>query len=142
MADPDDLPRRLVIDADLRVEVEEGGRSTTAHLRAEPAGLVLEMDEPAALLATVPWRRLAGRLPVRPPRELVDAVSVLLRSGGTDLGRIRLTPAGRVRIRPTPAGLVAVAGADLTSRRSLGYAAGAALAAALAVIAVLRRRSR
>jgi hypothetical protein len=140
--DPLGFQRRLSIGTDLRVEVDDGGRLTTAHLRDEPAGLVLEMDQPAALLAAVSWRRLAGRLPVRPPRDLVDGVSVRLRSHGRDLGRVRLTPTGRIRIRPTPAGLVAVVAADLTSRRrSLAYAGGAAAAVALATTLV-RLRSR
>ena len=141
MPDPLDLQRRLVIETDLRVEVDDGGRLTAAHLRDEPAGLVLEMDQPAALLAAVSWRRLAGKLPVPPPRELVDGVSVRLRSHGMDLGRVRLTRTGRIRIRPTPAGLVAVVAADPTRRRSLAYAGGAAVAVALATT-VLRRRSR
>jgi hypothetical protein len=114
--DPLDFQRRLSIETDLRVEVDDGGRLAAAHLRDEPAGLVLEMDQPAALLAAVSWRRLAGKLPVPPPRELVDGVSVRLRSQGMDLGRVRLTRTGRIRIRPTPAGLVAVVAADSTSR--------------------------
>ena len=141
MPDPLDLRRRLSIESDLRVEVDDGGRLTTAHLRDEPAGLVLEMDQPAALLAAVSWRRLAGKLPVRPPRELVDGVSVRLHSHGRYLGRVRLTPTGRIRIRPTPAGLVAVVAADLTRRRSLAYAGGAAAAVALGTT-LLRLRSR
>ncbi len=141
MPDPLDSERRLSIEADLRVEVDDGGRLTVAHLRDGPVGLVLEMDQPAALLAAVSWRRLAGELPVRPPPELVDGVSVRLRSHGKDLGRVRLTRTGRIRIRPTPTGLVAVVAAHLTRRRSLAYAGGVAVALALATT-LLRRRSR
>jgi hypothetical protein len=139
--DPLDFQRRLSIETDLRVEVDYGGRLTTAHLRDEPAGLLLEMDQPAALLAAVSWRRLARPLPIRPPRDLVDGVSVRLRSHGRDLGRIRMTRTGRIRIRPTPAGLVAVVAADSTRRRFLAYAGGAAAAVALATT-LLRLRSR
>jgi hypothetical protein len=72
---------------------------------------------------------------------LVDGVSVRLRSHGRDLGRVRLTRNGRIRIRPTRAGLVAVVAADLTRRRSLAFAGGAAVAVALATT-LLRLRSR
>jgi hypothetical protein len=134
--DPLEFQRRLSIETDLRVEVDDGGRLTTAHLRDEPAGLVLEMDQPAELLTAVSWRRLAGKLPVRPPRDLVDGVSVRLRSHGRDLGRVRMTRTGRIRMRPTPAGLVAVVTADPTRRCSLAYAGGAAAAVALATTLV------
>jgi hypothetical protein len=140
--EPLGFQRRLSIETDLRVEIDDGGRLTTAHLRNEPAGLVLQMDQPAALLAAMSWPRLAGRLPVLPPRDLVDGVSVRLRSHGSDQGRVRLTRTGRIRIRPTPAGLVEVVAADLMRRRSVMYAGGAAAVALATTLVRLRSRWR
>ena len=132
---------KLLVVADLHVEVGDHRGSTTAHLRSEGGGLVLDVGDPAVLLRAVPGRGLTRGLPAQVPRELLADLPVQLRSRGRDLGRVRLTAAGRLRVRPTPAGVLVAARTGLTYGRTprvLG--AGAAFALVLALIGWLRHR--
>lgn len=112
----------MQVVADLHIDVGDDRGRTTAHLLSERDGLVLDVDDPAVLLRAVPGRGLARDLPVRPPIGLVADTPVRLRSAGRDLGQVQLSSGGRLRLRPTPIGLV-VAG-----RTALSYGSGRAVA--------------
>ncbi len=129
----------LLVVADLHVEVSDQRGSTTAHLHSEGGGLVLDVGDPAVLLRAVPGRGLTRGLPAQVPRELLADLPVQLRSRGRDLGQVRLNAAGRLRVRPTPAGVLVAARTGVTYGRTphvLG--AGAALALVFALIGWLR----
>ena len=131
----------LRIVADLHLEVGDDRGHTTGHLSSEPGGLVLDVDDPAVLLRSVPGRGFVRDLPVKMPAELVDGVSFQLRSRGHDLGRVRLSATGKVRLRPTAAGVL-VAGRTAVSygrTRAVVWTALAAVAG-LTVASALRRR--
>lgn len=93
------------------------GAQTNAHLGSTPNGLVLDVDEPAALLrvgeSALPgyrgaarsggWRRIPGVVRLSPQvRQVVD---VEVRSRGRHLGQLHMTPRGGWRFRPTVAGI-------------------------------------
>ena len=133
------LGGKLLVVADLQVEVGDHRGSTTAHLRSEGGGLVLDVGDPAVLLRAVPGRGLTRGLPAQVPRELLADLPVRLRSRGRDLGQVRLNAAGRLRVRPTPAGVLVAARTGATYGRTprvLG--AGAALALVFALLGWLR----
>ena len=134
-------PPRPHIVADLHLEVGDDRGRTTAALTGDQDGLVLDVDEPAVLLRALPGGGLARDFPFRVPRELLGNVSVRLRSGGRDLGRLRLTATGKLRVRPTLAGLLVAGRTTVSYSPSRRPVVGAmAVAAALAVAATLRRR--
>lgn len=120
----------LHVVADLHVEVGDHRGRTTAHLTSERGGLVLDVGDPAVLFRSVPGRGLSRDLPVQVPRDLLTDLPVQLRSHGQDLGRVSLAASGRLRLRPTPAGVVVAARTGLTYGRT-PYVLGAALALGL-----------
>lgn len=131
---PPPAPRRRVV-ADLHIRVGDDRGTTLAHLGNEADGLVLSVDEPAMLLRALPGRRLARDVPIRIPRELMDGVSVRLRSRGRDLGWMQMRAGGRVHVRPTPNGALLAArtvASSRTSRRALEWTAAAVVALVLA----------
>lgn len=125
---------KLLVVADLHVEVSDHRGSTTAHLRSEGGGLILDVGDPAVLLRAVPGRGLTRGLPAQVPRGLLADLPVHLHSRGRDLGQVRLNAAGRLRVRPTPAGVLVAARTGATYGRTphvLGVGAGFALVLAL-----------
>ena len=141
---PDSSPGRpLIIVADLRFEVGDDEGSTTAHLTSEPAGLVLDIDHPSTILRCVPGRGLTRDLPVAVPRHLIAGAQLRLTSRGRDLGRVRLSPRGQIRLRPTGSGvLVAVRTAGSSARGRTVSLALATLAALFAGVTAWARRRR
>lgn len=129
---PDSSPGRpLTVVADLRFEVSDDEGSTTAHLSSEHEGLVLDVDHLSTMLRCMPGRGLTRDLPVAVPRDLFAGAQLRLTSQGRDLGRVRLSPRGRIRVRPTGSGvLVAV-------RTASSNVPGRSVAWALATVAAL-----
>ena len=115
---PDSSPGRpLTVVADLHFEVSDDEGSTTAHLTSEHEGLVLDVDHLSTILRCVPGRGLTRDLPVAVPRHLFAGSQLRLTSRGRDLGWVRLSPRGRIRLRPTGSGvLVAVRTAGSSAR--------------------------
>ena len=134
--------RTLRVVADLRLEVGDARGHTAGTLSSGPGGLVLEVDEPAVLLRSVPGRGLTRDLPLSMPPELVDGLSFRLRSRGRDLGRVRVTPAGKLRLWPTPAGLVVAGKTAASYGKGRAAVLAAAVAAGVLTAAGLRRRRR
>lgn len=147
-----DIDRRLRVVADLDVEVGDDRGATTARLRSAD-GLVLDVADPAVLLRCVPGgglsRARSFALPPWVPLEQVANVPVLLTSRGRDIGRLVLSPSGRVTFTPTLAGIPTIVrtaasyGSSSGSRpvraRNLLSAAGLAALVAIAVRALRRR---
>ena len=130
----DASPIRLL--SDIRLEMHSDRGEAALHLHGDLGGLVLDVDNPVAV-ARVLGRRRGAPLPA----EVVDlfgATAISVRSRGRDLGRVRLTSNGGVRIRPTAAGVLTAAG-SIAPIRWMAVAAGPALAV-LAAIAYRRRR--
>lgn len=94
---------RIVADLDLQVGDARG--TTTARLRTEGDELVLDAEDPARLLRAVPARTVLADLPLRAPAGLFAGQRVQVRSQGANLGRLRVTDRGGVRVRPSAAGL-------------------------------------
>lgn len=128
----------LVFVADLDIEVGDERGWTTARLTTDDHGLVLEVVDPATLLRCVPGRGLRRDLPFSVPLARLADVPVRLTSRGRELGRVHLTPAGRVRLRPTLSGVPTLA------RTAASYGPARLLAAAtfagLGIVAYLARR--
>ena len=141
---PDSSPGRpLTVVADLHFEVSDDEGSTTAHLTSEHEGLVLDVDHLSTILRCVPGRGLTRDLPVAVPRHLFAGARLRLTSRGRDLGRVRLSPRGRIRLRPTGSGvLVAVRTAGSSARGRTVSLALATLAALFAGVTAWARRRR
>lgn len=120
---------RLVYEADLHLTVSDARGATTAHLGSDESGLVLDVEDTATLLRCVPGRGLTRDLPVRPPVELIAGSRVRLTSQGRDLGRAVVTTRGRLRLVPTPAGVVVLS-------KAAGSAVGRPTAARAALVLV------
>lgn len=138
---------RLVYEADLQLTVSDARGATSAHLVSDESGLVLDVGDAATLLRCVPGRGLTRDLPVRPPIELFAGSRVRLTSQGRDLGRAMVTTRGRLRLVPTPAGVVVLSRAAGSSvGRSTAARAALVLVtvagAAAAVVVWARRRQR
>ncbi len=129
----------LAFVADLDVEVGDERGSTTAHLTTDDYGLVLEVVDPATLLRCVPGRGLRRDLPFSVPLVRLANVPVRLTSRGPELGRVHITPAGRVRLRPTLSGVPALA-RTAASYGPARLVAAAATFAGLGIVAYLARR--
>ena len=136
---PHSAPHLRVI-ADLHLEVGDGAEVTAAHLRNDPDGLVLDVDDPAVMLRAVPGRGLARDLPIKLPPELFAATPLLVRSAGRDLGWVRLSTDGKLRLRPTLAGLAVAVRTATPDRigRPLVVSATAVVTTALLAAAVRR----
>jgi hypothetical protein len=105
--------RALQLVADLHIELSSERGSASAHLYGDGSGLVLDVDNPAALLS----QARGQQFPLEAVRQLIPETPVSVRSQGRDLARLRLTPAGKLRIRPTPMGLGTVARMAMVSPR-------------------------
>jgi hypothetical protein len=129
--------RPLQLVADLHIELSSERGDAQAHLRGGIDGLVLEVDHPAALL------RQARRqeLPLAAVRQLVSDIPLQVHSGGRRLANVTLTPAGKLRVRPTPAGLLSAPkiALDDTRARFVAVSVVAGLLSA-AVVRVFRRQ--
>jgi hypothetical protein len=123
-------PRLLQLVADLHIGLSSEGVDAQAHLHGDSEGMVLDVDDPAAFLREA--RR--QEVPLAAVRQLVSDTPVQVHSGGRRLASVRLTPAGKVRVRPTPAGLLSVPKIALSGSRGrwVGVVAGIVLAAAVA----------
>lgn len=141
--------QHVQVVADLHIEVGDDRGRTSAHLLSGQDGLALDVTDPAVLLRSVPGRGLTRDLPVRLPVGLGTVAPVRLRSSGRDLGQVRLTSGGRLRVRPTAAGLVVAGrtvGLVVAGRTVLSggpaRAAAAGLAAVLVAVALTQLHPR
>jgi hypothetical protein len=94
-----------VLVADLELEVGDEQGSTAASLTTDATGLVLDVRDPATLLRCVPPRGRRRDLVRSSPLTRFAGVPVRITSRGRDLGRVRLTTAGRVRARASLSGV-------------------------------------
>ena len=135
---PEENLSPLAFVADLDVEVGDERGSTTAHLTTDEYGLILEVADPATLLRCVPGRGLRRDLPFSLPLVRFANVPVRLTTRGRELGRVHITPAGRVRLRPTLSGVPTLA----RTAASYGPArlVAAATLVALGIVVYLARR--
>ncbi len=131
---------RLAVVADLTIEVGDDRGSTTAHLGSDAHGLVLEVPDPATLLRCVPGRGLSRDLPVTVPGGTFADLPVRLTSRGRDLGRVRLTPGGGVRLCPSLSGIPVLTRTALYTPAARVVTATALLTALAAAVHRLRRR--
>jgi hypothetical protein len=125
----------LQLFADLRIEFSSEHGDASAHLHGGSDGLVLDVDNPAVLVNQVRGQEL----PLRTVRDVISDTPVRVRSAGRDLARLRLTPAGKVRVRPTPVGLLLVPRVALSSSRGRLVAAVIGLLSVAAAVAGFRR---
>ena len=102
MADP--ARPSLVLVADLVLEVGDERGSTTAYLTNDESGLVLDVRDPATLLRCVSPRGRRRDLIRSSPVTRFAGIPVRVTSRGRDLGRVRLTTAGKVHARASRSG--------------------------------------
>ncbi len=146
-----DLPRTtgaVMLHADLDVEIGSGGQVTHARLRDGDAGLVLDVDDVAIALRSLPERPVLRRLlrdPLRWGMTPLRGQRLTVRSGGHALALLRVDEDGRIRAVPTPAGVGALLRFGSGTRRgslALTVVGAAAVAASAVVAALLAWRSR
>ncbi|HEY8307533.1 MAG TPA: hypothetical protein VIG79_12735 [Lapillicoccus sp.] len=101
---PDPARPSLVLVADLVLEVGDDRGSTTAYLTNDDTGLVLDVRDPATLLRCVPPRGPRRDLVRSSPATRFAGIPVRVTSRGRDLGRVRLTTAGKVHARASLSG--------------------------------------
>ena len=134
----------LAYDADLTIEVGDSRGSTTAHLGSDHGVLVLDMDDPATMLRCAPALGLLRDLPLEVPRGTFGGTAVRLTSRGRSLGRLRVTPAGTLRVVPTAAGVVvgarALRGVAPVPARTTAWWGAGLVAASVALVVTWRRR--
>lgn len=138
---PDLAAATIGIVADLTIEIGGDGRRTRAHLSGGAGTLVLDVDDPAVLLRSLPAGGSWRRLPAAGSTDLLSSTTIRLRSGGSDLGSVRFARGHRPALRPTGSG-IGVVTRHLTGLRSVRIVAGL-LTLGLVAIRVLgvRRRS-
>lgn len=137
---PGDNSPAIGFVADLVLEVGVGSRRTRAHLSGGPGDLMLDVDDPAVLLRSLPKGVRIYRLPAGGALNLLSDTTVRVRSGGSELGSVRFPRDRRVVVRPAAAGLL-VAGRQVLSWRPVRIAGGL-LAAALVALRVRSVRHR
>lgn len=145
-----DLPRTtgsLTLHADLDVEIGSGGQITHARLTDSASGLVLDVDDVAIALGSLPERPVLRRL-LRDPLQWgvtpLRGQRLTVRSGGHALALLRVDEDGRIRAVPTPAGVGALLRFGSGTRRGSVVLAvvGATALAASVIAALLAWRSR
>ncbi len=127
----------LRIVPDLLIEVGDSRSATSARLTAHPGDhhtLVLDVDDPVVFARCLPTREVRRDLRLPTPRGVTGAPLIRLTSRGRDLGRVRVTPSGRLRYRPASGALLVgahLAVADHQKALARIAAAGATLSALL-----------
>jgi hypothetical protein len=135
---PEPDPARLLeLVADLHIEFSSEQGDASAHLHGGSTGLVLDVDHPALMV-----NQIRGQdLPLQAVRDVIADTPVSVRSQGRELGRLRLTGGGKVRVRPTAAGLLLVPKVALSGTRGRRTVfVGVPLLLALLAVAVGNRR--
>ncbi|MEJ7650595.1 MAG: hypothetical protein WKF57_16405 [Nakamurella sp.] len=136
---PDPVVPTLGIVADIVFEVDGGGRRTRAHLSGGPGTLVLDVDDPAVLLRSLPRGGGRGRSSAGIGKVL-SGTTIQVRSGGSELGSVRFGAGRRPVVRPTGSA-VGVVVRELSRSRAVRLVAGAlALAVAAVRVGIARRR--
>ncbi len=143
---PEQPARTVDLLAELHLEIDGPAGFTHVHLSGGPQQLVVEVDDPAAVLAASPGLRTLVRLvrsaPGNLPAGLRPDLRVSVRSGGRELASVCRVGDG-LAFRPTLAGASTVAGVVVhrIGRTSL-VAATAATAVVLAARVLTSRSGR
>ncbi|MDQ2758497.1 MAG: hypothetical protein M3Y71_18400 [Actinomycetota bacterium] len=144
-----DLGRRLQVVADLDLEISDDHGVTSARLTSGD-GLRLEVADAAVLLRCLPGgglhRLRPADLPQWLPLEQVADLPVSLTSHGRPIGRLWLSPSGRLRFAPAWTGIPTIArtatsyGAGRLDSRAVLYVAAGVMVVAVALATGRRLR--
>lgn len=136
--------RTVDLLAELHLEIDGPAGFTHVHLSGGPHELIVEVDDPAAVLAASPGLRTLVRLvrsaPGNLPAGLRPDLRVSVRSEGRELATVRRVGDG-VAFRPTRAGVTTAAGVVVQRIGRTSLVVATAATTVVVVVRALGRRS-